>query len=66
MNVQERVAKYIQEHGIMQKFIVEKTGFNSVKVSNLLNLRTKMTADEFEMFCIALNKSPNDFINIED
>ena len=48
MNVQERVAKYIQEHGIMQRFIVEKTGMTSVKVSNILNLKQKMTADELK------------------
>lgn len=66
MNVQQKVAEYVQSNGIMQKFIAEKTGLSPVKVSNILNLNQKMTADEFEMFCKALRKQPNDFIVIED
>lgn len=66
MNVQKRIADYVQNHGIMQKFIAEKTGLSSVKVSNILNLNQMMTADEFEKFCKALGKQPGDFINIED
>lgn len=66
MNVQERVAEYVQNNGIMQKFIAEKTGLSTVKVSNILNLNQKMTADEFELFCKALKRQPNDFIVIED
>lgn len=66
MNVQQKVAEYVQSNGIMQKFIAEKTGLSPVKVSNILNLNQKMTADEFELFCKALRKQPNDFIVIED
>lgn len=66
MNVQERVAEYVQNNGIMKKFISEKTGLSPVKVSNILNLNQKMTADEFELFCKALKKQPNEFIVIED
>ena len=66
MNVQERVAEYVQENGIMQKFIAEKTGLSPVKVSNILNLNQKMTADELELFCKALKRQPSDFIHVED
>lgn len=66
MNVQERVAQYVQNNGIMQKFIAEKTGLSTVKVSNILNLNQKMTADELELFCKALKKEPNDFISLEE
>ena len=66
MNVQQKVAEYVQSNGIMQKFIAEKTGLSPVKVSNILNLNQKMTADEFELFCKALKKQPNDFIAIEE
>ena len=66
MNVQQKVAEYVQSNGIMQKFIAEKTGLSPVKVSNILNLNQKMTADEFELFCKALRKQPNDFIIIEE
>lgn len=66
MNVQQRVAEYVQSNGIMQKFIAEKTGLSAVKVSNILNLNQKMTADELELFCRALKKQPGDFIQIEE
>lgn len=66
MNVQERVAEYVQNNGIMQKFIADKTGLSQVKVSNILNLNQKMTADELEMFCRALKKEPGEFIKMED
>lgn len=66
MNVQEKIAEYVQNNGIMQKFIAEKTGLSPVKVSNILNLNQKMTADEFELFCKALRKQPGDFISVED
>jgi transcriptional regulator with XRE-family HTH domain len=66
MNVQERVAEYVQNNGIMQKFIAERTGLSAVKVSNILNLNQKMTADELELFCRALRKEPGEFIKIED
>jgi len=66
MNVQQRVAEYVRSNGIMQKFIVEKTGLSPVKVSNILNLNQRMTADELELFCRALKKQPGDFIQIEE
>lgn len=66
MNVQERVAEYVQNNGIMQKFIAERTGMTTVKVSNILNLNQKMTADDLELFCKALRKEPGDFIHIEE
>ncbi len=66
MNVQQRVAEYVQNNGIMQKFIAERTGLSAVKVSNILNLNQKMTADELELFCRALKKQPSDFIQIEE
>lgn len=66
MNVQQRVAEYVQDNGIMQKFIADKTGLSPVKVSNILNLNQKMTADELELFCKALKKQPGDFIVIEE
>ena len=66
MNVQERVAEYVRNNGTMQKFIAEKTGLPAVKVSNILNLNQKMTADELELFCKALRREPSDFIKLED
>lgn len=66
MNVQERVADYILNNGIKQVFIVEKSGLNKDVISAILNKRRKMSADEFELICKALNKTPNDFMLVDE
>jgi len=63
VNVQARVAEYIRSNGIMQKFVVDKTGFSPTKVSMILNSKQVMTADDFVAFCNALGKEPNDFVD---
>jgi transcriptional regulator with XRE-family HTH domain len=64
VEVQEKVAGYIQNSGIKQSFIVERTGLNKDIVSAILNKKRKMSADEYELFCKALNKTPNDFMDV--
>lgn len=66
MEVQERIASYIADNGIKQAFIVEKTGYSKDIVSAILNSRRKMSADEYEKFCIALNREPNDFMCLKE
>ena len=66
MNVQSRIAQYISANGIKQSFIVEKTGLSKDIVSAIINKKRKMSADEYELFCKALNKTPNDFMLIEE
>lgn len=62
MEVQKRVAAYIREMGIKQTTISEKTGIRTDALSQTLLGNRKMTADEFEKICIAIDKSPNDFM----
>ena len=66
MSVQSRIAEYVSANGIKQSFIVEKTGLNKNVISAILNLDRKMSADEYEKICRALNKTPNDFMVLED
>ena len=66
MNVQGRVSDYVLNNGIKQSFIVEKTGLSKDIISAILNKRRKMTADEFEVICKALNKTPNDFMLVNE
>ncbi len=66
MDVQSKVAQYVQSFGIKQSFISEKTGMSPTKISMILNNNQKMTADELVLFCKALQKSPNDFVDLED
>ena len=64
MEVQEKVKQYIQNNGIKQSFLVEKTGLSKDIVSAIINKKRKMSADEYELFCKALNKTPNDFMDV--
>jgi hypothetical protein len=66
MNTQKRIADYISANGIKQSFIVEKTGLNKNVISGILTNSRKMSADEYAQICKALNKTPNDFMLIED
>lgn len=62
MKVNERIKIYLLEHGIKQNFIVEKTGMNKNIVSNLLNGKRKITADELSKISRALGVEPNIFL----
>lgn len=66
MDVQAKVAEYVRNNGIKQSFICEKTGLSPVAVSLILNKNRKMTADELVLFCRALKKQPNDFVDLEE
>lgn len=62
MRVQTKLAKYIRDNGIKQTHISQLTGIPDNKLSLILNRKRILTADEFELICIAIKKSPNNFI----
>lgn len=62
MKVQSRVSAYIKRMGITQASICEKTGIRADTMCKLLKGQRKMSADEFELICRAIEKTPNDFI----
>lgn len=64
MVVQGRVAQYIKAMGIKQSMIAKKTGLTDNMVSDILNGKRKMSADEFVRICKALEKNPNDFMEV--
>lgn len=66
MNVQKRIAEYVTNTGIKQSFIVGKTGLSPNRVSAILNCKSKMSADEYELFCRALNMTPGEFIKSQE
>ena len=62
MKANEKIKTYLLEHGIKQNFIVENTGMNKNIVSNLLNGKRKITADELSKISRALGVKPNIFL----
>lgn len=65
MTVQKRVATYLLDNGITQAFVAEKTGIKRKRMSDILTLKSKMKADEYEKICKALGKKPNDFMEVQ-
>lgn len=62
MNVQSRLSEYVDNMGIKQAKISEKTGIRRETIHAILKCKKKMTADEFELICRAIEKTPNDFM----
>lgn len=57
-----RIRNYLKEHGIKQKFIVQKSQIKSSTLSSKLNGKSKLTADDIEIICGILGCSPADFL----
>lgn len=51
MTLQERIRKYIEENGIMFKHVAEKSGIPQKKFYRLMNGKTSMSVDEYELIC---------------
>jgi len=62
MKIYEKIAKFISEKGIKQKYISDKTGIPENILSMILNGKRKMTADEFVEITIAVGADANYFI----
>lgn len=62
MNVNEKIKQYLQERGIKQAFLVEKTGMSKQAISAVLNTNRKLTAEELGKIANALGVSPNIFL----
>jgi transcriptional regulator with XRE-family HTH domain len=63
MNVNQRIKKYLEEHGITQVFLEKKTGISHDKLSRLLNCKRKVTAEELSKISQALNVPINIFLD---
>jgi len=59
----ESIAKYIAKNGIRQVFLCEKTGLTKHCVSMSLKGQRKLSLDEYEKICQALNVPCEYFFN---
>lgn len=58
----QRILKYINENGIKQTYVARKIGMNVKLLNDKLHSRARITADEIELICWALGKTPSDFL----
>ena len=63
MGLNENIKKYMEEHGITQKFLIDSTGIAQVKISNIMNGKRKITGEELLKIARALNVDANIFLD---
>lgn len=62
MEVNRKLKEYLDSHGITQAFLVKKTGLSHWVVSNIVNEKRKVTADEIGKIAGALGVSVDIFL----
>ncbi len=65
MCVYEKVRAYIDENGLKQVAVAQKAGIPKVTFNAIMNGKRKMYADDLRAICLALNVSPELFIDIK-
>ncbi|MBR1483014.1 MAG: helix-turn-helix transcriptional regulator [Ruminococcus sp.] len=65
MRVYEKVRAYIDEQGLKQKTIAEKAGIPNVTFNAIMNGKRTLYADDLKAICIALQVSPELFIEVK-
>jgi len=63
MELNENIKKYLEEHGITQKFLIDSTGIAQEKMSNIINGKRKVTGEELLKIAKALDVNANIFLN---
>lgn len=64
MEVYKKVREYIEENGYKQLSIAQKAGFSKVTFNAMMNGKRTMYADDLKAVCLALNVSPELFIEV--
>lgn len=65
MSVYEKVRAYLDENGIKQVVIAQKAGISNVTFNAIMNGKRTMYADDLRAICLALNVSPELFIDVK-
>lgn len=64
MRVYEKVRAYLDENGLKQKVVAQKAGISNVTFNAILNGKRTLYADDLRAICLALDVSPEKFIEI--
>lgn len=64
MRVYEKVRAYIDEQGLKQKTVAERAGIPNVTFNAIMNGKRTLYADDLKSICIALQVSPEKFIEL--
>lgn len=64
MQVYKKVRAYIDENGLKQFVVAQKAGISKVTFNAMMNGKRTMYADDLRSICLALNVSPELFIEV--
>ncbi len=62
MVVEARIAAYIKETGRTRSYVAREAKIRQSRLSQILNGKSSLRADEFERIVNALDEDPNKFI----
>lgn len=65
MHVYEKVRAYIDNNGLKQVSVAQKSGIPKTTFNAILNGKRIMYADDLKAICCALNVSPEVFIEVK-
>ena len=64
MEVYKKVRAYIESNGYKQLAVAQKAGISKVTFNAIMNGKRTMYADDLRSICLALNVSPELFIEV--
>lgn len=62
MKVYEKVRAYLDANGIKQKAVAQKSGISNTTFNAIMNGKRTMYAEDLKAICLALNVSPELFV----
>lgn len=65
MSVHEKVRAYLDDNGLKQVAVAQKSGISKVTFNAIMNGKRTLYADDLRAICLALNVSPELFIDVK-
>lgn len=65
MSVYEKVRAYLDDNGLKQVTVAQKAGISKVTFTAIMNGKRTLYADDLRAICLALNVSPELFIDVK-
>lgn len=66
MHVYQKVRSYIDEKGLKQIAVAKKSGISNTTFNAIMNGKRTLYADDLRSICLALNVSPETFIETKN
>lgn len=65
LKIPRRIQGYINNLGLKQRVIAQKSGYTEKQFSAMMTGRKRISAEDIERICLALDVSPAEFIKPE-